>query len=267
MRKISNRVNMKLALLFPGILLLFVSCAENINQFSGKIEYSIKNYRIVSSDCDTSGRCAYVEFRYPHFSGRENNLAVTTLNSYVLTALLADDYSDSAASTIDELGNKFVEEYENFVTEFNDYSIGWALEREINVIHKDSVIISLEFYEYSFMGGAHPNTAKTYQSFYLNNAGKVVISDSSVIEKLTSIAEKEFRRLKNIPDDKALSKAGYWFENDEFHLNDNFAITDEGIVFYFNPYEIGPYSLGGAKIILSREQVGDLISKILKKER
>ena len=240
-----------------------MSCGEETRLGKGDIEYKIHNYKIVSDDCDTSGRCAYVEFVYPAFSGPGNAASVRILNSYISTALMADDYADSAVSSLDELGHKFIGEYENFISEFTDYSIGWALERKINVIHKDSNIISLEFYEYSFMGGAHPNTVKTYQSFYLSTGDKVEIDDSSIVNKLTAIAEKEFRRIKNIPDDQALSDAGYWFENDEFYLNDNFAITDEGIVFYFNPYEIAPYSLGPTKLILTRDKAGSLINEII----
>jgi hypothetical protein len=247
--------NKKLIFLFTVTALILISCEEETVQFSDKIEYEIQNYRIVSEDCDTAGRCAYVEFKYPVFSGPANSPAASILNSYVKTALLADDYVDSAVATIDEFGQNFVKEYENFTAEFTDYQTGWALEREIKVIYNTSKIISLEFYEYSFMGGAHPITMRTFQSFYSKTGAIVVIEDSKIINKLTAIAEEEFRN----------SSAGYLFENDEFCLNDNFAITEDGLIFYFNPYEIAPYSFGPAKIILKRDKTGNLIDEIINK--
>ena len=102
-----------------------------------------------------------------------------------------------------------------------------------------------------------------YQSFYLKTGEKIVIGDSTVLKQLTTIAEKEFRRMRNIPDGEPLSKAGYWFENDEFYLNDNFAIVDDGLIFYFNSYEIAPYALGPAEIFLKGKQAENIVKKII----
>lgn len=246
------------------LALILIYCSENGGDKISEVVYEMHKYKIVSENCDTSsGKCASVEFNYPVFSGSKNLPAIGILNSYINTALL-DEYPDSAMASIDELGRDFIKEYENFLAEFTDYSIGWALERDIKVAFKDRNTISLEFFEYSFMGGAHPNTAKTYQSFNLKTGEKIVIQDSTILNQLTKIAEKEFRRMRNIPDDKPPSNAGFWFEKDEFYLNDNFAIIDEGLIFYFNPYEIGPYALGPTEILLKGDQLGDIIKNILK---
>jgi len=246
------------------ISLLVICCSENGGNNKSDAAYEMHKYKIISENCDTSGgKCAQVEFNYPVFSSKENLPVIDILNSYVTAALLADVSLDSASASMDEIGRGFIKEYDDFLTEFTDYSIGWALERNIKVIFEKRNIYSLEFFEYSFMGGAHPNSAKTYQSFNLKTGNKIVIPDSTVQHQLTIIAEKEFRRMKNIPDGQPLSSAGYWFEKDEFYLNDNFAIIDEGLIFYFNSYEIAPYALGPSEILLKGDEVENLIHKIL----
>jgi hypothetical protein len=114
------------------------------------------------------------------------------------------------------------------------------------------------------MGGAHPMTAKTYQSFKLNSGEKIFIEDSTILHKLTPLAEKEFRRVKNISVGNSLLNEGYWFENGEFYLNDNFAVVKEGLVFYYNPYEIAPYALGPTEIFLTGGEIDKIVIQILK---
>jgi hypothetical protein len=254
----------KLILTFPLYLFILISCGDEPKTSQTEIEYKMHNYKIVSENCDTAGRCAYVEFNYPVFTGPKNLPSKQILNSYVTRVMLADGYTDSVSTTVDELGKGFLQEYEYFLSEFTDYEIEWALERDIKIVYNSNGILSLEFYEYSFMGGAHPNTVKTYQSFDLNTGAKIVIDDRNIMNRLNKIAEIEFRKKNSIPDNVLLSSAGYWFENDEFKLNDNFALVGEGLVFYFNPYEIGPYALGPTEIKISKDELGDLFKKILK---
>lgn len=45
------------------------------------------------------------------------------------------------------------------------------------------------------------------------------------------------------------------FENQCFILNDNFILTEKGIKFLFNVYEIKPYVVGITNIILTIESI------------
>ena len=163
---------------------MIFSCDEKPEKIYPEVLFRNHNYQIVSKDCDTAGTCASVELNYPEFYGMKNTPVEDILNSYISTAILADDYIYSSSASVDELGQNFIDEYENFLSEFTDYRIGWALERDIKVIYNHQNIISLEFYEYSFMGGAHPNTVKTYQSFELNTGDKIVIDDKNILNQI-----------------------------------------------------------------------------------
>ena len=74
-----------------------------------------------------------------------------------------------------------------------------------------------------------------------------IISPSKQSE-LTKIGETEFRKLKELTAEADLGQAGFWFENNEFYLNDNFLITDSSLVFYYNNYEITAYAFGPDRI-------------------
>ena len=51
------------------------------------------------------------------------------------------------------------------------------------------------------------------------------------------------------------------FEPGNFKLNENFAISTGGLLFTFNPYEIGPYVMGAPQVFIPYKEMKDLINK------
>ena len=75
------------------------------------------------------------------------------------------------------------------------------------------------------------------------------------LDMLNAIAENNFRRDRDIPGDLSLEEAGYWFKDDQFRLNDNFAVGKSGLIFHFDQYEIAPYSFGPIEITIGYDQI------------
>ena len=78
---------------------------------------------------------------------------------------------------------------------------------------------------------------------------------------LNQVAEKRFREIKQLEPNQSLADAGFWFDEDKFTLNDNFAICCDGLIFYFNNYEITSYAAGPTKLVIPYEDIKDLIAK------
>ena len=51
------------------------------------------------------------------------------------------------------------------------------------------------------------------------------------------------------------------FEDGEFELNDNFEISEKGLTFLFNQYEIGPYAIGMPEIFIPYSKMKGLIKE------
>ena len=64
---------------------------------------------------------------------------------------------------------------------------------------------------------------------------------------------------KQIPPSRDLDDEGYFFEGNRFRLNGNFAIMNKSLLFYFNPYEIGAYSLGATELEMKLTDYVNLI--------
>ena len=114
---------------------------------------------------------------------------------------------------------------------------------------------------YSYTGGAHPNARTLYGSWFLEDGRRVALRDlltPGSEERVAEIAEAVFREQRGLPTEQSLEEQGFDFPDGKFALNENFAVTDQGLVFYFNPYEIAPYALGPTEIELTFEALEGL---------
>jgi hypothetical protein len=143
-----------------------------------------------------------------------------------------------------------------------DYNSAWSLEISSDIIFQDSLYISTASTIFSFTGGAHPNSYQVYRSYDLATGKALELADFLVEgfeTKFNQLAEIEFRMDKQIAPNKTLNDEGFFFEDGRFKLNSNFAILDRSLLFYYNPYEIGPYSIGPTELELKLTDYVDLI--------
>ncbi len=74
-------------------------------------------------------------------------------------------------------------------------------------------------------------------------------------KSITAIGEKIFREERGLSKDTGLGELGFWFDNGQFSLTDNFAILPQGILFHYNSYEIASYAMGETTILLPYESI------------
>ena len=81
----------------------------------------------------------------------------------------------------------------------------------------------------------------------LKKGNKKPLSSKDIIKnqkQLTKIAEAQFRDYYEIPVGEAFSDYGFTFENDEFSLPEAIGFSNNGMILYYNSYEIAPYANG-----------------------
>jgi len=227
--------------------------------------YEIRTIERKSGDCEDPDRdCASVKMRYPEVVETPFVDARHGLNAFILQALLVAGSEEEQKETLEDLAEGFLGKYENLRKDMPDYSTGWFLERSITVIHNTTDILSLDMSEIVYSGGAHPNSTRNYVSLDVSTGMILTLSDILMddhMRSLKEIAEREFRRLKETPADQDLDEAGFWFEDGKFRLNDNFAIIDQGLVFYFNNYEVASYADGPTRLVIPFENLKPLVRK------
>jgi len=195
--------------------------------------------------------CTYMTFDYPKFKNSDNSEVLKKINRKIEKLVL---YSTEAESPESACKN-FVNEYGKFVTgaEVDDYSTAWFDERKASWLSIEKKVLSVECRLSSFMGGAHSSSFVMLRNFnpYTGDSlglGMIFIPES--LRELTRIGELQFQKTQKLKNGISYEEAGYWFKDNRFYLTGNFAFTKEGLLFYYNEYEIAPYSMGAVYFVV-----------------
>ena len=109
---------------------------------------------------------------------------------------------------------------------------------------------AMDVYEYT--GGAHGNRYLLIQNYDLQTGDEVSEQDLFIddyYEPLKSLLlEALIAQTDEAETKKDLRRLGY--SVDDVVPNENFYVTDEGITYVYNPYEIAPYAMGCIQISL-----------------
>jgi len=255
------------AVLFAVVFFL-LGCGDYQDQTSDEQLISFEQVEISEKDgdCDeqNSDYCAEIKIEYPLFSIPEKREIENKINGFVKNEMLIPIFDGNVIDSFDDLARYFFEEYRQFNTDIPDSYQEWFIERSGTVKFFNNDFISLVFSEYTYLGGAHPNSYTMFSVLDLNNGNKITLEDIFIAGYkpiLNEIAEKEFRKLKELGGNEDLDEAGFWFEDNRFSINDNFVLSDEGLTFYYNNYEITAYAYGPTELIIPLAKIGELMKE------
>jgi len=230
---------------------------------TGDIPYEMREFKKQYGSCPTREEdCASVVISYPEFLSKESGNLFEPVDEEIRGRLLASVYEGTEPADYDQLADSFIEVYKQTQKDFPEYEFGWTLDREASVVFAASPVLCIAIREMSFTGGAHPNSRQTFVNFDVSKGVRMGLGDilkEGYEGKLTAVAEARFREARGIEEGESLSEAGFRFDGDAFSLNDNFGITKEGLVFYFNDYEIGPHALGPTEFTIPYNAISSLI--------
>lgn len=228
-------------------------------------------YRVVSrtdKNCKDSTDCTSFYLSYPVFAKKLfPSAAVDSINASLYRQMVGPE-----AKTTEQLADEFFEGYKNYVAErleiareegdstMADFIPGWYCNAECFVVVNGPKLIVTGFKFSQFEGGAHGLYGLSYSNYdvatgRMLSLGDVFSDTLALDQKMTElfIGQKELNA--NIP----LSEQGYFIDNNLLPLTQNFALTPEGVVFYYNVYEIAPYSDGPSYVKVPYEELSDIL--------
>ncbi len=247
-------------------LILLISCKNDAGKNAKETEenpisFETKSFERKGGDCkEEHKRCVVVKLNYPF---AKDGLETTrkSINQYVSSVLLESIIPDpnEKITDFDTAAAQLIKYYEEQMAEFPEYEMGWAVEVNGNAELIDSfAVITLPIY--SFMGGAHPNHFTSITNFNLKSGKEIKLLDIVVDTKaLKTLAEKRFIEARISDYDVEEVDINDFFFGDGYHLPENFAITKDGIFFYYNPYEAAPYALGTTEFLISFKDLEGIV--------
>jgi len=228
---------------------------------------SIKDHEVEKKlgDCNSKeGRCLNLKLKYPEIENGNENLR-KTVNGFIKEFLInsmvmGEGENNGNVETIDTAIIELEEEFRDFIDDLNFPTPNWSLESTVDVTFSDSLYFAISMSNYSYTGGAHPNYYASKKIFNKETGELLnllnIVKDTSSLKKLV---ETNFRKEVEISPTESLSAAGFWFENDQFKLPLNIGMTNDGLEFYYNPYEVAPYAQGAIEVILPFSEIEKLL--------
>ncbi|MEP6734458.1 MAG: DUF3298 domain-containing protein [Chryseolinea sp.] len=256
-------MNKILFLVVPG-LLFFFACSKKEEQKKVPVTYEMQNFRMESEGgcmADTLP-CALYVVDFPVFSGFDS--AVAKVIQKEIDASVSMGNPEVEGETMAAVAKGFIEDYADFKTEFPQDPMGWHYSGVVEVEVLTDSLLSLSVAEEYFTGGAHGG----YGTYYINlrpATGEVFnLTDyfkPGFGEPLRTAAEKAFRKVRKLPDSASMDDNLFEFPDNSFQFNENYGFTQEGIVFFFNSYEIAPFAAGPTEVLVPYADVKEWIKQ------
>lgn len=246
-----------------SLLVLFFTGCSNDEIESAKIKYGMAKFERKFGDCDsTQTPCAALLFEYPQIKNAMSSAVNDNISNFILGEFLDTYGGRNEFKSLDQMADSFFKDHQTISSEFPETRQSWEIQGTASVIYNDNFIVSVRTDIYSYTGGAHPNSQTNYANFNSKNGKRIFLADvlrENYKSDLNSIAEKTFRENNKLTAEQSPDEAGYWFFDNQFALNENFGIKTDGLVFYFNSYEIAPYSMGPTEVFISYSDIKNLI--------
>lgn len=219
------------------------------------LSYSTHEYKKQLFDCDEPGQpCVKVELFQLQIESE--GVAADSINQQINQRFLnlygEEQEGQTSYFQAEEVVNDFIDEYALIVQDMPDYSAEWILERTAEVNFNKLGVFGVSFVDFSYTGGAHGNSLLLYSNFNTSNGAAIHLADMfRYTDTVRLETEKLFRKSQNIAMSTPLNDAGFFFNEQGFYLPDNFFLSDLGVHFFYNPYEIAPYSYGAIEFFMS----------------
>ncbi|MFT4667433.1 MAG: hypothetical protein ACI8YQ_002243 [Polaribacter sp.] len=196
-------------------------------------------------DCGEGSDCLEVTATYPILSGVKAEIQEKINNDImeeVIASMEIEQEVKPGPFAIDSATQQWVEAYQEYLNEDLQYRVAMTFQLDgKGSIYKHYAVTELPVSTYT--GGAHPNYLSLFSNYNLNTGALIemedIISDSIAFKKVVEKAFKQAVEKKEGDLDMSL-----YFWDKPFYLPANYAITEKGLYFVYNPYEVAPYAFG-----------------------
>ncbi len=254
--------------------LLFFSCKnKNPNTIKTSIEnntdliFKSNNLSFKSDLCDNENKieCATVNMNYLMATGGKTTIREkinSTIEDILANHFIIGEEKEVLNTDFKKAAQSFITDYEEYIGEEKNrgFITPYSNETECKILYESPEIICISFSNYSNTGGAHPNYFTQLINFD-KTTGEQIKADQILKDrqKLSPILERQAKVKYRVEEDQSLKDIGLYYEGNIFPVNDNIGILKDSIILEYNPYEVGPYVLGGITFKIAKSEIKDLM--------
>lgn len=252
---------MKYFLVLAVLALFVASCANSKESVRPplNVKANMKVYQFASTPHQgDSTVVAKYKVNYPEFEGIAP--AVAKKITFRLDSILTQGYSEGMPLTIEQASQEFVNQFEEYQLEDPQSKQSWYFNAIAGVNIVSDSLISIAIFRDEYSGGAHSNKRTDFLNIDPHTGDEILLAhelQEGFEDPLTKVGEKIFRTVRQIPDSASLSNSYFEFPQDKFRLTKTYGFTKNGILFFYNNYEIAPYAIGPTEVLVPYSEIKD----------
>lgn len=194
----------------------------------------------------------------------EDNIEVDFRLNKIIEELLKIETSGNISYTIKNQEDSFFERYQaanaSRSTPENYPLLNWQKRVRLFPIFNENNFVSLYMQDYNYTGGDVSLDISRFLVFDLQKAEKITLSSLILEEKSTALSEKLRKKLCKMLDlgnEISLKEQGFF--SDEVFPSANFYLSDSGIGFHYNTYELAGQERGPLTIFLTWKELEGIL--------
>lgn len=228
------------------IILIPFSLFSFVYPFSQADTLIVESRNYANSKSDST---AWINIDYPFIMNVDNSEAVNRIN-----LMLEEEFKQSIA---------WYDEIVSDTSLFFDstYIMQYSFETGYQVYYNTKNFVSIVLNHYQYTGGAHGNYFALGFNINMSDAALVSLTDVIQEGKLDLLAYECEEAILEKYQANSLFEAGL-FENEiSIPEDQDFYIIPGAVVLQFDPYEIGPYSMGEIIVEIPFEKISDILQE------
>lgn len=169
-------------------------------------------------------------------------------------------YANDFNLQMEEMANKRKNYYKRMIKDITDNDImPYVFYYSFQVFYSERDFISILFYSYEYMGGAHGLTLLNSYNYDFHLRKIITLDDiffGNYLEEISRICIEELKNM-NISDDD-------WISEGASPKPENYSVYNflkDGVVITFSQYQVGPYAIGTPQVYIEFDQLKKYLKK------
>lgn len=258
-------------MLISIVSFLFFSCGDAQHQDNENtipiptdtLKYSYQTVNSIAKDSSVINEkdLASASLVYPVLSG---SMLADSLNIHL--HLLAFEGGENAQLVVDSFTQFATSERAKMISDADKQAAsmnGWYKTTTARIVYQTLSLISAAVHIESYVGGAHPMHITNFIN--LDYTGKKLtwnnILDTGKNQEMVLLNESVLKAIKQISPGRTWLQEGFLVETDSLPLPQNFAFTKDGLLIFYNEYEIAPYAMGPISYTISYAQLSGILKE------
>lgn len=176
---------------------------------------------------------------------------ITNMSSKEIVNMVVQNASKAYSQDVlelcsEDMGDPSILNFEDFVS--------------TKVLYNDGKILSYQICRYQYLGGAHGLQTEEELSFNLETGDRIFLEDIFIDGYEAAMSDKIIKQImleRGFESEEQMLGEFWGFEN--IRPKQNFSISEKGITFTYQPYEIACYAAGIIKVEIPFSSISNLI--------